>query len=121
MKNARVGSVAYKTAQAAKNAEAKARAEAVFKKHAQAVFLAYHENAGWAVRKVEAGIHLTPEAVEYMEREVNARKLAEEARAKNLEKTDVENPENELAAIDKSAGTGERDVGSAGNDVQKGI
>lgn len=119
MKKGRVDSAAYKAEQAAKTAETKAAAEVVFQKHAQAVFLDYHEKAGWAVRKVEAGLRLAPEAVEYMEREIASRKLAEEARQKNLETENVKNPESEPAADSKPAGDGERNVGGPVGVVQE--
>lgn len=80
-----------------------------FGKRGAALWLAYHENALWAQRKLAAGLVLTEEALTYMEREIGARKMAEEARTKNLE-TENENPPAESNGERQPAGDGQRDV-----------
>lgn len=42
------------------------------------VWLEYHENEPWAIRKADAGLVLTPEGIAYMEREIQARKYQKE-------------------------------------------
>jgi hypothetical protein len=75
-----------------------------FNRRAGEVWLAYHDNEPWAKAKLARGMVLTPEALEYMERAVNARNLADEARKKNLE-TENGNPEP------TENRTGERSIG----------
>lgn len=40
----------------------------------EAVFLEYHDKSPWAVAKVQAGLRLNPQAVDYMRRENEARR-----------------------------------------------
>lgn len=96
--------------------EMRADAEA-FGKRAAEVWLDYHENALWARNKLDAGLVLTEEALVYMERELVSRRLAGEARKKNLEPENVELPAAKSDGEPKSAGDGERDVSSASEPV----
>lgn len=120
MTRARVGSAAYKADQAAKTAKLKAVTEAIFQDNGKNVFLEYHDGADWAVRKAAAGLRLTPEAVDYMEREVKARKLADEARKKNLETENAVLSETRPDVGGEPVGNGAGDVRSPDNGVQKG-
>lgn len=45
-----------------------------FQNRCRAVWLEYHEDADWAQRKLNAGLILTPEGIDYMEREIFARR-----------------------------------------------
>lgn len=92
-----------------------AAAEAEFRTKAGKVWLDYHNNELWARRKLEAGLTLTPEGLDYMEREVETRKLAAE-HADNIKKEiEAENAapipptpagDSESAGIRGSDGTG---------------
>lgn len=120
MSGGRVGVKPYKADQAAKTAKLKAVTEAIFQANGKKVFLEYHDGADWAARKAAAGLRLTPEAVDYMEREVKARKLADEARKKNLETENAVLSETKPDVDGERGGDGAGDVRSTDNGVQKG-
>lgn len=63
--------------------------DAVWKTAEDRVFLDYHGNSPYARAKVEAGLRLPPEALEYMRRE-----LAERARAKAEYETRLKDERN---------------------------
>jgi hypothetical protein len=98
--------------------DAMAAAAREFGKRGAEVWLAYHENALWAQRKLDAGLVLTEEALTYMEREITARKMAEEARTKNLETENVELQAAGSNGERQPAGDGQRDESGAAAPVQ---
>lgn len=61
---------------------------------AERVFLDYHDNSAWAKAKIVAGVHLFPESVAYMQRELDERARAAAERDKNLkeESPDAQRP-----------------------------
>ncbi len=65
--------------------------EADFRKRAGEVWLAYQNNELWARRKLEAGLALTPEALDYMEREIEARKVMADHDAAIKKEVEAEN------------------------------
>lgn len=54
------------------------------------VFLDYHEQSPWAKAKVSAGLRLTPEALAYMQNEIDARGLRKKLYDEQLEKEKAE-------------------------------
>lgn len=70
------------------------------------IWLAYHNQEPWAKVKLAAGLHLTPEALHYMEREVTARELAEAARLQNLKAQDPSDVEGLTFERNKRASDG---------------
>lgn len=90
--------------------------ELEFRELAATVWLAYHDNEPWAQRKLEAGLNLTPEALQYMEREVLARAAAEAHRKKLTENENDSSTDKLKVAPDAGSqhpGNSERD-GSGG-------
>lgn len=77
---------------------------------AEQVFLDYHRHSPWAMEKVKIGVHLFPESVTYMQRE-----LAERARALDeyKAKLEQENAEKSAAQTPPPAADAERDAGAA--------
>lgn len=88
-----------------------------FNKRVGEIWLAYHNNEPWAQAKLAAGLHLTPEALIYMEREVNARSLARQALLKNL---NIKDPAD-VEAISISRSEPHSDGGSSGADSEGGV
>lgn len=91
--------------------------QVAFRAEARRIWLAYHDNEPWARAKMEAGLQLTPEALVYMERELTARTLAEEARQRNLKAQDP----SDVEAISTSRSEPHSDGGSSGADSEGGV
>jgi hypothetical protein len=86
-------------------------------KRASEIWLTYHDNEPWARAKLAAGLNLTPEALQYMEREVTAREAAEAARKKNLETEYAPDVEIESAGQRERPGDGGRDREESGSGI----
>lgn len=90
-----------------------------FTKRVGEIWLAYHDNAPWAQAKLDAGLRLSPEALQYMEREVEARRLADEALKKNLAIKDKDDVTAITVSRGEPAGDGRRDSQDSGSGVQE--
>lgn len=89
-----------------------------FHRRASALWLEYHENQPWAQRKLQSGtVHLTPEALAYMEQEIESRaayKAHEAAIKKQLENENAVPPENAAPHNGEPGGTEPGDAGRPG-------
>lgn len=91
-----------------------------FNKRVGEIWLTYHENAPWAIRKLANGLRLTPEALDYMEREVEVRRLADEALKKNLAIKDSSDVEAIIVSQRQPAVHGASDGTDAGSSIPQG-
>lgn len=118
-----------------KKTKAELAAEAVVKKASadlqakgSALFLEYYYDGLYAHAKLAAGMTFTPESVEYMERAVKNRRVAEEIRKENTadikEESDNEHAETDFDSGNVAAGpsgiAGAADGGGAADDAGAG-
>lgn len=108
-------------ATAANESEEAERAD--FQKRAEALFLEYYYNSPYAHAKIKAGLRLTPEALDYMQREVDNRRIAAQIVAENTKEESRETNDSVALAPPgdvQRGGPGARDGDGGGQQGEAG-
>lgn len=84
------------------------------------VWLEYHDNELWAQRKLAAGLTLTPEALAYMENEINARRLQKAADDKLRAEVEAEREREKADLEQERAADGRQRDGAGTRDDRSG-